>query len=202
MDGPAATESSTGSRSRRRPVVLVWLIASAVVAVLLAVIGYALLERSRSQADRVLEPGTAVETLIGSTPTGGPPAVPPQLALAPLSIVRNGNDVVLDGDLADEAAKRSLLDLVIASMGNDVNIVDRMGVTPGGKALDFAAAGPVFDAATAIPDFSLSVGGDTVTLAGTAATADEADAVADAAEQAWPHQNIVNKLGVVGPPVK
>ncbi len=59
---------------------------------------------------------------------------------------------------------------MIASVGDDINIIDNLGVNPDIKALDFSKAGPVFEAAATIPDFSLTVNGDTVTLAGTAAT--------------------------------
>jgi peptidoglycan-binding protein ArfA len=167
---------------------------------LLGVIGYGMLDRSRSQNGGEPEPGGALPTLIEPTLPGVRSAAPPPgLALAPVSIVRHGDEITLDGNLPNPAAKRVLLDSVIASAGDDINIIDNLGVIPNIKALDFSAAGPVFEAAAAIPDFRLIVNGDTVTLAGTAASEDDEDAVEDAAEDAWRGVNIVNKLQISVP---
>ncbi|MGH3563777.1 MAG: hypothetical protein ACRDTN_18825, partial [Mycobacterium sp.] len=177
-----------------------WLIGLVLIPLLLGVIGYAMLDRSRSQTGGEPEPSGALPTLIEPTLPNTPPAAPPPgLALAPLSIVRHGNAITLDGNLPDAVAKRTLLDVVIASVGDDINIIDNLGVNPDIKALDCSKAGPVFEAAAAIPDFSLTVNGDTVTLAGTVATQDAEDAVEDAAIDAWPNVNIVNTLTVSGP---
>lgn len=169
-----------------------WLIGLALLLLALAVIGYVLLDRSGMPDRGAPQPGVAWPTL--AQPPA--PAAPPGLTLAPLSIVRHEDDITLDGSLPDDSAKRVLLDAVIAGMGDDIRVIDHLEVDPNIKALDFAAAGPVFDAAAAIPDFTLTVSGDTVTLAGTAATNDDADAVAAAAEEAWRRVNIVNKMQI------
>src|SRR5574337_9158 len=203
-DGPTITRRRKATRFYRQPLGVVWLIGLVLIPLLLAVIGYGMLDRSRSQAGGESGPSGALPMLVEPTPAGeSPRAPPPGLALAPLSIARQGDGVTLNGNLPDPTAKRTLLDAVVTSMGDDVNVFDNLQVVPGIKALDCSAAAPVFEAAAAIPDFTLNVSGDTVTLAGTAANADDAGAVEDAATQAWPNVNIVSKLEIAsleGPP--
>jgi peptidoglycan-binding protein ArfA len=55
------------------------------------------------------------------------------------------------------------------------------------------------NAGASIPNFSLAVNGDTITLAGTAATMEQQDAIEQAAEDAWPNLNLVDKMEVSGP---
>lgn len=175
----------------------VWLTALVLVPLLLGVIGYAMFDRARLESGGEPSPAGPVPTLrqTESSTTVEAPAPPPELMLAALSIVRRGDEVTLTGHLPDPAAKRKLLDAVVASI-DDVNVIDNLSVVPGTKALDFSAAAPLFDAATLIRDFTLAVDGDTVTLGGTAVKADDADAVGEAAAQVWPRVNIVNKLEI------
>lgn len=183
---------STVSRLYRRPLGLAWLVGLALIPLLLAVIGVGIADRSQPPSDEA-GPASASPTLMEPPP----PAAPlPGLRLAPVSIARHGDEVILAGNLPDEVARQTLLDSVLASTGEGANVIDNLGVDPDIKALDFSTAGPVFEAAAAIPDFSLAVNGETVTLAGTAATAEELNSVAEAADQAWPGVNIVNKLAV------
>jgi peptidoglycan-binding protein ArfA len=197
-DSPTTTQWRRASRFYRQPPGLAWLIGLVLAPLLLGVIGYGMLDRSRLQAGGGPELGGALPTLI--EPPGMPSAPPPSgLALAPLSVIRHGNEFTLNGDLPDTAAKRALLDSLIASVGDDVNIIDNLGVDPNIKALDFSSAGPVFKAAAAIPDFSLTVHGDSVILAGTAPTEGDEAAVTDAAVNAWQNVNIVNKVEIAGP---
>jgi peptidoglycan-binding protein ArfA len=127
-----------------------------------------------------------------------PPPIP-AISLAPLSITRKGNDITLNGDFPDDMAKSALLEAVKSSVGPDVNVIDTTRINPNINALDFSDAGPVFSAAASITDFKLDVNGDTITLAGTAATTDQADAVEQTAEDAWPNLNIVDKIEISGP---
>jgi peptidoglycan-binding protein ArfA len=197
-DRPTTTQWRRAARFYRRPPGLAWLIGLVLAPLLLGVIGYGMLDRSRSQAGGEPGPGGALPTL--TQPSGTPSAAPrAELALAPLSIVRSGNEITMNGELPDEAAKRGLLDSVIASVGDDVNIVDNLEVNPNIMALDFSSAGPVFKAAAAIPDFSLTVSGDSVTLTGTATTEGDEAAVTDAAVNAWQNVNIVNEVKIIGP---
>lgn len=188
----------------RQPPGLPWAIGLVVIPLLLGAIGYGLLDRTKSQTT---VPIGALPTLtVPSSPgvaTGVPtapnvPTIPP-LSLAPVSITRNGIDITLRGDFPNAKAKASLLDAVIASVGSTANIIDNLGINPDVTSLDFSDSAAVFKAAAAIPDFSLRVSGDTVTLAGTAASADEGDAVEHAAGQAWPNLNILDKMEISGP---
>lgn len=152
------------------------LIGAALATVLLAAIGYGLLQRAPQP---VAEP----------QPAAGP--------AVPVTVIRHGAQFTVAGDVADPAAKRELLDAVITS-GDDVTVVDQLEVVPGSATVDFSGAAPVFEAAAGIGDFTVAIDGDTVTLGGTAAKADEAAAVQAAAEDAWARAHIVNEL-VTGP---
>lgn len=146
-----------------------WLVAAALVAVLLGAIGCGLREDRQQGTDA-----------------------------AALSVIRHGNEITLTGDVPDPAARRALLDAVITST-DDVSVVDRLGVAPGATTLDFSASAPVFEAAAVIDDFALSVAGAAVTLTGSAAKPAEAAAVEDAAEDAWPRADIVNEIVIGSP---
>lgn len=148
------------------------LIGAALATVLLAAIGYGLLQRA---------PQPVAEPL----PAAGP--------AVPVTVIRHGAQFTVAGDVADPAAKRELLDAVITS-SDDVTVIDQLGVVPGAATVDFSAAAPVFEAAAGIGDFTVAIDGDTVTLGGTAAKADEAAAVQAAAEDAWTRAHIVNEL--------
>ncbi|BCQ07687.1 peptidoglycan-binding protein ArfA [Mycobacterium heckeshornense] len=194
---PANTQRRRVCKLYRRPPGIAWLVALAAIPLLLAAIGYGLAERAGSPA---AGPAGKVPTL---THTGAPSAAPkpPQvlaISLAPLSIIRNGKDITLHGEFPDDMAKRALLDAVKSSVP-DVNVIDKTSINPNIEALDFSDAAPVFSAAASITDFKLTVEGDTITLVGTAATADQGDAVEQAAEDAWPNLNILDKMEVFHP---
>jgi peptidoglycan-binding protein ArfA len=195
---PATTEWRRASKLYRRPVGVSWLIGLVVIPLLLAAIGYGAFDRSRSEANG---PTGALPTLTETSPRTAPPTAPkvPGLSLAPLSITRNGNDIILSGDFTDEAGKSALVNALKSSMAPDVKIIDMLGINPNIDALDFSDAEWVFDAAASIPDFSFTVKGDTITLNGTAASADQQDAVETEAEDAWPNLNIVDKMEIRAP---
>ncbi|HEU0191610.1 MAG TPA: hypothetical protein VFR17_10135 [Mycobacterium sp.] len=195
--GSDSDERPAGVRFYRQRPGLVWVIGLVIIPLFLGVIGYSMYDRTRPHAGDQLEFDGAAPTLV--EPGSAAPEPPPGLALAPLSVVRNGDQITMEGNLSDPADQQALLDIVIASAGEQVDVVDRIGIVPDLKVLNVAAAGPVFEAAADIHDFRLTVRGDTVTLAGTAANVVELDAVADAAEDAWPDLNIVNELQVNGP---
>ncbi|MGH3635207.1 hypothetical protein [Mycobacterium sp.] len=195
---PETTTWRRAVKFYRRPLGVPWLIAVLVIPLLLAAIGYGVLDRNRSQTNA---PAGALPTLAPPLSPGARPNAPtiPPLSLAPVSIIRNGNDITLRGDFPDVKAKRALLDAVIASVGSNANIIDTLGVNPNVNSLDFSDGGPVFNAAASIPNFSLVVNGDTITLSGTAASAEQADAVEQAAVDAWPNLNIVDTMEISGP---
>ena len=196
-EAPEATEWRPTSRFYRRTPGLAWLIGLVVIPLLLAVIGYGEVDRSRSQ---VTGPTGALPTLNAPGP-GGTPKTPtiPAVSLTPVSIIRSGNDITLSGDSPSPKAKASLLDALKASFGPNVNIIDNLRINPDVTSLDFSNAAPIFKAAASIPDFGLSVKGDTVTLTGTAGSGAQQEAIEQAADAAWPNLNIVDTMGINGP---
>jgi peptidoglycan-binding protein ArfA len=173
----------------RRSLGLTWLIGLVVIPFLIAAIGYGAYDRPRS----------------GSGPTGAVPALAPSnksgaptLSLAPLSISRNDNNITLSGDFPDDSAKAALLKALKGGLGPGVNVIDQIKIDPNVDALDFSNAGPIFKDSASITDFNLMVNGDTVTLAGTASSADQKNTIEKAAVHTWSNLNVVDHLVVNG----
>jgi peptidoglycan-binding protein ArfA len=116
--------------------------------------------------------------------------------LAAFFMARNGNSVTLSGDFPDDSAKAALMNALNGSLAPGVNIVDQVRINPDVDALDFSKAKPVFSDSASIPDFNLTVNGDTITLAGTAASTDQKNTVANDAKRIWSTLNIVDNLSV------
>jgi peptidoglycan-binding protein ArfA len=178
-------------RAYRRSLGLTWLIGLVVIPLLIAAIGYAAYDRPRSGSG----PSGAVPSLTPSNKSGAP-----KLSLAPLSISRNGNNITLSGDFPDDSAKAALMKSLKGALGPAVNIIDQIKLNPNVDALDFSNAGPIFKDSASITDFNLTVNVDTVTLAGTAASTDQKNTIAQAATHTWSNLNIVDRLVVNGPP--
>ncbi|WP_454792022.1 channel-forming protein ArfA/OmpATb [Mycolicibacterium lutetiense] len=192
----------TASKLYRRPPGLGWLLALAAVPLLLGLIGWGGLDRSGKNSDLTLPDVNPTATLtapdVNAPDVNAPNVNLPNLSFAPLSITRNGNDFTLTGDLPDAAAKASLLDWLRGKFGGDVNLIDNLNLRAGVSTPDVSALGKVFDAAAeGIPDFSFSIDGDTLTLTGTAPSAQVRDAVEAAAKAAWPNIKLVNNIQVV-----
>lgn len=182
---PADTDLGPDPELHRRSLGLPWMIAVVVIPLLIAAIGYGAFERPRSAH------GPA-----GAAPTSRPAAS--KLSLAPLSITRNGNSFTLSGDFPDDSAKAALLRALNGALPPGVNIVDQIRINPNIDALDFAKAGPFFKDIASIPDFSLTVSGDTITFAGTAASQDQNNTVHLEAVRIWSNLNVVDKLVISG----
>jgi peptidoglycan-binding protein ArfA len=161
-----------------------------VIPLLIAAIGYVAFDRPRPT------PGPT-----GALPTLAPSTKPaaPKLSLAPLSITRNGNDFTLNGDFPDDSAKAALMKALNGSLAPGVNVIDQIHINPNVIALDFSNAGTIFRDSASIPDFSLTVNADTITLAGTAASQDQKNTVEQEAVHTWSNLNVVGKLAVNGP---
>lgn len=162
---------------------LPWLIAVVVIPLLIAAIGYGVSLRSESAG----RPGPA-----SSAPSTGAGA--PKLSLAAFSMARNGNSVTLTGDFPDESAKAALLKVLNGTLGLGVNVVDQIRINPAVDALDFAKAAPVFSDSASIVDFTLTVSGDTITLAGTAASPDQKNTLTTDAKRIWSNLNLVDNI--------
>lgn len=160
---------------------LAWLIALVVIPLLIAAIGYEVSARSPSGR-------------VSSAPSSGAGA--PKFSLAAFSMLRNGNSVTLTGDFPDESAKAALLKVLTDALPPGPDIVDQIRIDPAVDALDFAKAKPVFADSASIADFALTVGGDTITLAGTAASPEQKNTIDTDAKRIWSNLNVVDNLVV------
>ncbi|OBJ02346.1 hypothetical protein A5660_01795 [Mycobacterium alsense] len=183
----ASTDSPGVAEPARRPVGRPWLIALVVIPLLIAIIGSAGVDGQRSATG----PAGAVPTL---APTSKPAA--PKLSLAPLSIARSGNDFTVSGEFPDESAKAALFNALNGALPPGVNVVDEIHINAQVDALDFAKAATLFRDGSSIPDFSLTVSGNTITLAGTAASQDQKGAVTQDAVRTWSNLIVVDRLAV------
>ncbi|WP_166906404.1 OmpA family protein [Mycobacterium sp. DL440] len=195
----------TASKLYRRPPGLGWLLALVAVPLLLGLIGWGGLDRSGKNSDVTLPDVNPTATLtapdVNAPDVNAPNVNLPNLSFAPLSITRNGKDFTLTGDLPDAAAKASLLDWLRGKFGGDVNLIDNLNLRPGVSTPDVSALGKVFDAAAeGVPDFGFSIDGDTLTLTGTAPSAQVRDAVEAAAKAAWPNIKLVNNIQIATAP--
>jgi peptidoglycan-binding protein ArfA len=161
-----------------------------VIPLLIAAIGYSAFDRPRSANG----PTGALPTLAPSRTSRAP-----KVSLAPLSIIRNGNDITLSGDFPDDSAKAALMKALNGSLAPGVNIVDQIHINPAVAALDFSNAGPIFRDSASIPDFSLTVSGVTVTLGGTAASQDQKATIEQEAARTWSNLYVVGRLVVPAP---
>jgi peptidoglycan-binding protein ArfA len=180
---------STGSRrapiSYRRSLGVGWLIGLVVIPLLIAAIGHGALERSGAASP----PSAATSS--------GNPGKPP-LSVAPLSIVRNGNDITLAGEFPDNSAKAVLTKVLKGALPAGVNIIDQIGINPNVDALDFSNAGPIFKNSASIANFGFNVSGNTITLSGTAASQDQKNTIDREAAHTWSNLTVIDQLAVGG----
>lgn len=171
---------------RRRPG-FGWLLALAAIPLLLALIGQGMADRSKLDINA---PSVAAPSL------EAPSVNLPGLSFAPLSILRNGNVITLNGDLPDISARTGLIDMLKGLYGNGIQLVDNLNIKPGITAPDLSGLTSVFKAAVSMPDFKFKIVGDTVTLLGTAASDAVRSAVEAAAKLAWPNLKLSNEIQV------
>jgi peptidoglycan-binding protein ArfA len=206
------TDWRTESRLYRRKPGLGWILALVAIPVLLALIGLGTLGGSKKDIDLAVPSVPASATLTvpsgpamkgpamtGPAMTGpamtGPDANAPGASFAPFSILRSGNGFTLAGELPDEDMKKSLIESVNQALPG-ASVIDNLTVTPGVAPPDFAKLGGLFGASVNIPDFSLNLVGDSITLAGTAPTEDAKAEVEAATADTWPNAKIVNNIQV------
>jgi peptidoglycan-binding protein ArfA len=174
------------------------LLAVIAVPLLLGLIGWSGMDRSGSGAAQTLQgvdPSATLSAPGANAVAPTPTAAAPNLAFAPLSITRTGNDITLAGDLPDAAARAAVLEQLRAQFGPDVNLVDDFTLKPGVSTPDAGVLGSVIAAgAPAIPDFAFTLDGDTLTLTGTAPTDDVKAGIEAAAQTAWPNLGISNNI--------
>lgn len=181
-----ATEWRRESRYYRRSPGWGWLLGLLLIPLLFGWLGWG-----------AVKPTTAVgvPSVTATAPTV-PGAALPGLNLAPLSIVRNGKDFTLTGELPDLSVKDKLLGTLKTTLGPGINLIDKLTVKDGVSAPDLAGLAAVFKAADDIADFSFNLSDDTLTLAGTAPSDEVKAGVEAAAKPAWPNVRVVNSIQV------
>ena len=181
-----ATEWRRESRYYRRSPGWGWLLGLLLIPLLFGWLGWG----AAKPDPAVGVPGATVTTPV--LPGGSVP----ELNLAPLSIVRNGKDFTLTGELPDLSVKDKLLSVLKTTLGPGVNLIDKLTVKAGVSAPDFTGLSPVFKAAGDIGDFSFNLAGESLTLAGTAPSDESKAGVEAAAKAAWPNVRILNNIAV------
>jgi peptidoglycan-binding protein ArfA len=164
----------------------------AAVPLLLGAIGYHALPKAHVGVPSVSAPSVSAPSL----PTN---VNVPGLSFAPLSLVRNGNDITLSGLLPDGAARASLLDALKGAFGPGVNFINKTDLKPGVNTSDPSSLGAVFKAAVPISGFNFRLDGDTATLTGATPSDQVKATVEDAVKAAWPNMKIANEIKVTAP---
>lgn len=175
-------------RLYRRPPGAGWLVALIAVPLTLAVIGSG---GWNQPADSL--PLTGVSTTLA--PDGGPHAA---VLMAPLSLQRSGDDVVLSGQVPDELSRTFALDRARTLLPGS-EVMDLLTVIGGITAADLAGLDPVLTAAAPLPDFGFSINGDSIVLTGTAPSEEIANRVEAAVQSAWPELAVVDDIAVITP---
>jgi peptidoglycan-binding protein ArfA len=188
----STTQWRPAARFYRRPPGFGWLLGLLLIPLIIAAIGWHTLPRKELSAPNVTVPSASVS--VPSVSMNAPTI--PALSFAPLSIVRNGNDFTLSGDLPDGTVKAGLLDTLKGAVGGGATLIDNLNLKAGEKLPDLSGLGAVLKAAADVPDFSFKLDGDTITLTGTAPSEDVKAAIAAAAKTAWPTARINNEIQV------
>jgi peptidoglycan-binding protein ArfA len=194
------TDWRTESKWFRRKPGAGWLFAFLAIPLLLALIGAGTLALANRPAE-LTPPSVAASASLTAPPSpsmsAGMPGMPgmPGMGFAPFSMVRGGNGFTLAGELTSEDMKAQLVSSIQQAIPG-VAVVDNLTITPGVTAPGMSGLGGLFGTALKIPDFSLKLENDVVTLTGTAPSEDvkaaaEADALAT-----WPNVKIVNNIQV------
>jgi peptidoglycan-binding protein ArfA len=170
-----------------------WLAALIVVPLALGLIGSGGLDGADSSA----LPPPALRTSATPTPTpanGSHPTV----VVAPLSLQRSGNDVVLSGQVPDELSRNFALDRARTVL-TGTNVIDLLTVIDGITAVDLAGLDDVLTSSAALPDFGIDIEGGNVVLTGTAPSEAIATGMEDAVQAAWPDLEVVDDIAVITP---
>lgn len=206
-DTRTITGYNTESRFYRRKPGGAWWLALLAIPLLLALIGWAGLNKPDVDVNANLPSVNPSASLtadvnapdVNAPDVNAPDLNAPDLNLGALSILRNGNGFTLSGDLPNVEAKTGLLDSLKLAFGPDIDLTDNLNVKAGVNAPDFAALGSIFGAAVDIPDFNFDLNGDTVTLKGVAPSEQVKSEVEAAAKAAWPNIKVVNEITVSAP---
>jgi peptidoglycan-binding protein ArfA len=196
-EGRRITDWHTESKWYRRKPGAGWLLAFIAVPLLLALIGLGGFGSSKKDVVLV-PPSVAASASLTEPPSPSaspPPPQAPAVGFAPFSMMRSGNGFTLAGELPSADIKSQLLSSIQQAMPG-VGVVDNLKVTPGVKAPEFSGLGGLFGTALKVPDFSLKLENDVVTLTGTAPSEDVKAAAETDAAATWPNVKIVNNIQV------
>ena len=187
-----ATSEPGASRLYRRPPGAGWLVALIVVPLALALLGTG---GWNQPADSLPLTGVSAR----ATPVATD-AARSTVLMAPLSLQRSGNDVVLSGQVPDELSRTFALDRARTLLPGS-NVIDLLTVIGGITATDLAGLDPVLTAAAPLPDFGFSINGASIVLTGTAPSEEIANRVQAAVQTAWPDLEVVDDIAVITPGV-
>lgn len=200
MSGSEEDRTVTGwrteSRFYRRKPSAGWLWAFLAIPLLFALIGWGWLNGTTNSGQLTMPTiNPSASLALPTAPSVSTSVASPDVGFPAMSIVRNGNDLTLTGELPDADSKNGLLEsLKLVAPG--AHIVDQFTISPGVKAPDMAGLGGLFGAIGSVPDFNLKLDGDTLTLTGTAPSEAVKANVESAAKAAWPNVKIVNNIEV------
>jgi peptidoglycan-binding protein ArfA len=169
-------------------------VAAVAVPLLLALIGWGAAHRSERNADVAAPPAPPAATSAASSTAQAASAA---AHFGAMSITRTGNGFSLAGEVPDQGLKTMLPDSIRQAMPGAV-IADDLTVKPGVTAPDFGGLGGLFGAAVDIRGFRADLVGDTVTLTGTASSAEDKAAAESSAKATWPKALLVNDIQVTG----
>lgn len=169
-----------------------WLAALIVVPLGLGLIGWA-----GSPQREALPELPAIATSATDTETAGPEAM-----VAPFSLRRKGDDVVLSGQLPDPASVAFAMDKVRTNLPG-TTVLDLLTPIAGVTAADLTRFDGVLKAGAPLADFGFSIEGATITLFGTAQSDAAKLRLARAVGAAWPDLKVIDDIAVLStaPPV-
>ncbi|MGU3500717.1 channel-forming protein ArfA/OmpATb [Mycobacterium sp. C31M] len=137
----------------------------------------------------------ALPPISSSVTTSGADTVP-DANLAPFSLRRKGNDVILSGQLPDPASVAFALDRTRTLLPG-TTVLAQLTPIAGVTAADLTGLDGVLEAGEALSDFGFSIEGDTVTLFGTATSEEASIRLEQAVRSAWPDLNVLNDIAVL-----
>lgn len=115
----------------------------------------------------------------------------------PFSIARDGDTVTVNAQVPDETSKTALVGALQARLGDGVEIVDEVTVTPDAALPDPMGLAALLDAGAELPDFGLDWDGtDALTLTGTAPAEEAKAAIETAATTLLPDATVDNQITV------
>lgn len=173
------------TRWYRRPPGAGWLAASIVVPLAIGLIGWTGAEPQRGQ-----------QALPGASSSAAPADLAaPEVMLAPFSLRRKADDVILSGQLSDQASVAFALDLARTQLPG-TTVLDMLTPIPGVTAADLTGLDAVLAAGAALSDFGFSIEGGEVMLFGTAPSDATKLELEEAVRAAWPDLDVRNDIEV------